>query len=187
MPPRAALLNRKIKIESGSPAFHWLERHACTINRLGTVRRVRPRSCPPNAVKRPPAVRLIFVGAPVTAECFFESRNVSYSSSGEAFKAVRLIYSGDGRFTTWIGEKVVQRTSFSVDPSKKPTTFDAVIQEGEVKGKSLKGTTIYGIYELNGDTRKLCYVIGSKEDRPTDFASKPGSGVYLEVLKRSKD
>ncbi|MBY0525432.1 MAG: TIGR03067 domain-containing protein [Gemmataceae bacterium] len=108
--------------------------------------------------------------------------------AAEAFEKVRNVYSADGRFSTWVGEKVVQRTSFTVDPTKKPKTFDATIADGEVKGKSLKGTKIFGIYEFDGDTRKICYIVGGTEkDRPTEFVSKPGSGHYLEVQRRAKE
>jgi hypothetical protein len=42
-----------------------------------------------------------------------------------------------------------------------------------------------GIYELDGDTYKLCGDMQGKS-RPTEFAVKPGSGFVLEVLKREK-
>jgi hypothetical protein len=40
-----------------------------------------------------------------------------------------------------------------------------------------------GIYEVDGDTWKHCF---SLTERPTEFGSKEGSGVYYIVLKRVK-
>ena len=39
------------------------------------------------------------------------------------------------------------------------------------------------IYEVDGDTWKHCF---SLTERPTEFGSKEGSGVYYVVLKRVK-
>jgi uncharacterized protein (TIGR03067 family) len=62
-----------------------------------------------------------------------------------------------------------------LDSTKKPKTIDL-----EVNGRTLKG-----IYEIEGDTLKLCYNLTNPE-RPTELASKPDSGVVLVVHKRAK-
>ena len=41
-----------------------------------------------------------------------------------------------------------------------------------------------GIYELEGDTFKVCFAAPGKADRPTEFKSAAGSGHRLLVLKR---
>lgn len=69
--------------------------------------------------------------------------------------------------------------AFKVDPSKKPKTMDMLPSEGRYKGK-----TLLGIYELDGDTLKICFAEPGK-DRPTEFTSK-GSGVVLAIHKREK-
>jgi uncharacterized protein (TIGR03067 family) len=110
------------------------------------------------------------------------------ASAPELLSKVRIIFVADGKYATWLDTKIIQRAELTVDPSKTPHTFAATITEGEVKGKSLKGLMVYGIYEFTGETRRLCYVVGGKsDDRPTEFASKPGSGRYLEVLRRVKE
>jgi uncharacterized protein (TIGR03067 family) len=68
-------------------------------------------------------------------------------------------------------------TAFTLDATKKPHTID-MTSERE------KGTA-EGIYELDGDTLKLC-VSKPGTPRPTEFASKKGSAVILLVLKREK-
>jgi uncharacterized protein (TIGR03067 family) len=65
---------------------------------------------------------------------------------------------------------------YSLDPSKKPR---------EISIKPKNEPEAEGIYELNGDTLKICLVkVGGK--RPKTFESKAGSDVALIVLKREK-
>ena len=44
---------------------------------------------------------------------------------------------------------------------------------------------VKGIYELNGETLKICFAAPGKP-RPTDFTNKPKSGRIVEVLERVK-
>jgi uncharacterized protein (TIGR03067 family) len=75
---------------------------------------------------------------------------------------------------------VTYKGTYAIDPSKSPKTLDISFTEGPEKGnKSL------GIYELDKDDWKICLGLAGK-DRPTEFASKPGSGHVLETLKREK-
>jgi uncharacterized protein (TIGR03067 family) len=67
--------------------------------------------------------------------------------------------------------------TFQVDPAKKPGSIDF----GYV-GKAPPNTAPgKGIYELDGDTLKLC--IGPPDKRPTEFTDK---GALFMVLKRKK-
>jgi len=67
-----------------------------------------------------------------------------------------------------------------VDVAKKPKQLDITFTDGPDKGK-----TTLAIYELEDDTYKVCIDVGEK-GRPTEFASKKGSGHVLQVLKREK-
>jgi len=96
----------------------------------------------------------------------------------DAFKDGMLVITGD-KFTTSLVEGTSHGT-FKVDVSKKPKTIDVTFEDGPDKGK-----TMPGIYELKGDTYKVCMALAGK-DRPTAFATKPESGHVLEVLKRQK-
>ena len=96
----------------------------------------------------------------------------------DAIKDFRLIIEGD-KFTAKEQSGEVRGT-FKVDPTKKPKTIDITMKDGPMKDK-----TMLGIYELDGDTYKLCGDMQGK-NRPTDFSVKPGRGNVLEVLKREK-
>ena len=78
------------------------------------------------------------------------------------------------------GGQVLQAGTQVLDGSMKPKTVDATVSEGEGKG-----TTMLGIYELDGDTLKACFDPQGKK-RPTEFKSTGGSGHMLVVLKREK-
>jgi len=97
----------------------------------------------------------------------------------EAVKESRLIIKGN-EFTMKSPEGNYKGT-YKVDVSKKPKQIDVAFTDGPEKGK-----TSLGIYELDGDTYKVCISLAENKDRPTEFASKPGSGHVLEVLKREK-
>jgi len=75
------------------------------------------------------------------------------------------------------GDQVVRGT-ISIDPGKEPKTIDVMRSEGPDKGKPM-----LGIYELKGDTQKVCLGPPGK-DRPSEFVSKPGSGNVLTIWQR---
>jgi uncharacterized protein (TIGR03067 family) len=76
-----------------------------------------------------------------------------------------ITFDGD-KWTVRRDGKVVQAGTHKFDPDKKPAHVDAVVTEGEDKG-----STMLGIYELKGNTLKVCFDPKGKE-RPTDFTSK---------------
>lgn len=100
----------------------------------------------------------------------------------EQLKGVTLAYDGAGRVTVKQGDKVRFEGTIKIDPTRTPKTLDATqTAEGDNKGK-----TSLGIYELKGDTLTLCSVEPTAKERPTEFASKPGSGHFLRVYQREQ-
>lgn len=98
----------------------------------------------------------------------------------EEVKKTKLFIKGD---TFRIPESAVatsQDGTIKIDPSKKPKEMDATTGSGPDKGK-----TWQGLYELDGDTYKVCFAPPGK-DRPKEFSSKAGSGHLLQVWKREK-
>ena len=59
--------------------------------------------------------------------------------------------------------------------------MDITITEGDAKGQLQ-----LAIYELDGDTMKICANTPGDKERPKEFTSKPGSGHINIVLKREK-
>jgi len=90
-----------------------------------------------------------------------------------------IVFESD-KFTVKSGGQVLQAGTQVIDGSKKPKTVDAKVTEGEGKG-----TTMLGIYELDGDTLKACFDTQGKK-RPTEFKTAAGTGHMLVVLKREK-
>ena len=109
-----------------------------------------------------------------------ESREESGKATpAEQLKTMTLTLDGD-KFSIKDGDKVVQAGTYTVDPSQTPKTFNAAVTEGEGKG-----TTMLGIYELDGDTLKGCFDQEGKK-RPVEFKTPEGSKVVLMVHKRVK-
>src|SRR5262249_2703273 len=70
--------------------------------------------------------------------------------------------------------------TYKLDKSKKPPEIDLTITDG-----GLKGQTFPAIYQLEGDTLKLCCAQPGQK-RPTEFASKQESDTIFLILKRAK-
>jgi uncharacterized protein (TIGR03067 family) len=93
--------------------------------------------------------------------------------SGEASITVK-----GGRFTTTaMGAEYSGR--IEVRQSRFPKQFDLHFDAGPETAN-----TSYGIYELDGDTWKICMTLRGGT-RPVTFATKAGSGLALETLKRA--
>jgi uncharacterized protein (TIGR03067 family) len=98
--------------------------------------------------------------------------------SDEAFKADSLVLKGK-KYTMTVQGKTTSG-AFKIDPTVTPKTIDITITDGPDKDRTAKG-----IYELRGDTQKICMAAPGKA-RPTEFVSKPDSGHVIQVLRREK-
>jgi uncharacterized protein (TIGR03067 family) len=96
-----------------------------------------------------------------------------------ADQGARVTMSGD-RFSTEKGDKVLRRGTLKLDPAKTPKTVDVTYTEGEFKGR-----TLLGVYNLEGDTWKICYGLPG-EERPRMVPDKAGKGQVLLTLQRAK-
>lgn len=76
--------------------------------------------------------------------------------------------------------KLFRRGIITLDPSKTPkriNTWDL--------GGPYQDQTVPGIYEIDGDTLKLCFSRPGDE-RPTEFSTKKPPGLIVATYKRTK-
>jgi uncharacterized protein (TIGR03067 family) len=88
----------------------------------------------------------------------------------------------DNNFTIVTVDRVELKGDLILKPAKTPKHIDFAHQDGVLKGK-----TWQGIYELKGDTLKLCYAeADSDKERPTEFKTLKKSRLMLIEMKREK-
>jgi len=95
----------------------------------------------------------------------------------DKLKDTLLIVKGN-KYITRVKDREIE-TTFTLDPSKKPRAIDMVFGEGEKKDKVLKG-----IYEIDGDTLRICRGLGPDQERPAQFGTWPDTGFFLVTWKR---
>jgi uncharacterized protein (TIGR03067 family) len=90
----------------------------------------------------------------------------------EALKAIKLKITGK-EFVLETNEDTY-RGKLGLKPDTSPKQMNATLDDG---------TEVLAIYEVSGDTMKVCYA-DPDSDRPTSFKSAPGSDWVLTVYKR---
>ncbi len=96
----------------------------------------------------------------------------------EILKTIKLVIKDD-KYTVTVGTQPDQGT-VKLEPSAKPKSMTITGTEGPNKGKMIPA-----IYELNGDTLRVCYNLGGAE-RPTAFETKAGTQQFLVTYKRQR-
>lgn len=94
-----------------------------------------------------------------------------------AFRGAQITIKNDGFATAAMGS--TYKGTFTVDAAASPKTIDMHFSDGPEKGN-----VALGIYEIDGDSWRLCLAIAGKT-RPRTFATSPGSGFALETLVRT--
>jgi len=96
------------------------------------------------------------------------------------------------KYTVFRFSNPIGQGTFKIDATKRPKTIDSTPASttpatSPSAGKSVpaKSKPILGIYELDGDTLKICNSLSGKP-RPTDFAAKTGSSHTCIVWQREK-
>jgi uncharacterized protein (TIGR03067 family) len=93
-------------------------------------------------------------------------------------KTIKLVIEDDRYTVTVAGQ--TDKGTVKLDLKAKPPAMDITGTDGPNKGK-----TFPAIYELSGDTLKVCYALEGK-DRPAKFESKPGTAIFLVTYQRAK-
>lgn len=96
----------------------------------------------------------------------------------EQLKQITLTIDGEKYHTVVNGQS--DKGRLKIDTKAKPKTMDIVGTEGPNKGK-----TFLCIYEIDGDTFKICYALDGKK-RPTEFKST-GDKVLFVTYKKMKE
>lgn len=93
-------------------------------------------------------------------------------------KAMKLVIEGD-KYTVTVG-KSIDKGTIKLEPTAKPKAIDTTGTDGPNKGK-----TFPAIYELTGDTLRICYDLAGK-NRPTEFKTVMDTKLFLVTYKRDK-
>jgi uncharacterized protein (TIGR03067 family) len=72
-----------------------------------------------------------------------------------------------------------EKGTFTIDPTQRPKSMDSSPSEEPNRGRKR-----LAIYEINGDSLKLCYTAFGGA-RPKAFVSEPGSETILVIYKRA--
>jgi uncharacterized protein (TIGR03067 family) len=95
----------------------------------------------------------------------------------EDARKFKLAVDGD-KYTFSVEGMPDEKGTLKLDPGQKPKAVDVLITTGDDKGK-----TQLGVYDVEGDTLKLCFVPPGVE-RPKALAAKEGSMSSLFIFKR---
>ena len=83
----------------------------------------------------------------------------------------------NGKYEVFVGQNP-DRGTYALESTVKPKGMTVIGTEGPKQGK-----TFPAIYELDGDTLRICYDLSGAK-RPTEFKSVAGTKLYLVTYKR---
>jgi uncharacterized protein (TIGR03067 family) len=110
----------------------------------------------------------------------FVSAPMAEDQTKEKRAAVRVVFKSNT--VSFVGEGIKRTTqgNYTVDSSKNPKTMDIILDNNGAK------MTTKAIYELDGETLKLCHHLGpmASKERPKEFAAD--KRTVLGILKREK-
>jgi uncharacterized protein (TIGR03067 family) len=86
----------------------------------------------------------------------------------------------DGKYEVFVGDEP-DRGTYTVDSTTQPKSMTVTGTDGVNRGK-----TFPAIYELKGDTLRICYDLSGAK-RPTEFKSIAGTKLYLVTYNRKNE
>ena len=102
-------------------------------------------------------------------------------ATADEIKDLFLIFRGDAILVREDG-KAHENFSYTLDPAKKTKEIDLILKIGSQKGRIDRG-----IYEIDGDTLRICIQSNKDSPRPGEFRSPAASDLWLVTLQRSKE
>jgi uncharacterized protein (TIGR03067 family) len=96
---------------------------------------------------------------------------------GESVGLTRIV---KGHEATRMKGQEASKSILRLDSSKQPRQYDAEIVDGPNTGQIIRG-----IYEFDGDYLKMCSGAPGKA-RPREFITSPGSGLGIQVWRRTR-
>jgi uncharacterized protein (TIGR03067 family) len=104
---------------------------------------------------------------------------------GKAFDRIKggTLVIKDENFAIKTAGGTEMKGDLALDTLKKPRKMVFAHQEGALQDK-----TWHAIYELDGDTLKICYAeLDGGKDPPTEFKTEQDAGHLLIIMERQKD
>ena len=86
----------------------------------------------------------------------------------------------NGKYEVFVGDQP-DRGTYTLDSTTQPRSMTIAATEGPNRGK-----TFPAIYELKGDTLRICYDLSGAK-RPTEFKTVAGTKLYLVTYNRKKE
>lgn len=99
----------------------------------------------------------------------------------DELKNLYLLFRGNAILIREAG-KTEDNFSFLLDPAKKVKEIDLTLKVGPQKGRIDRG-----IYEIDGNTLRICIQSNKDAPRPREFRSDAGSDLWLVTLQRTKE
>jgi uncharacterized protein (TIGR03067 family) len=96
-----------------------------------------------------------------------------------ALKSISLKLN-NGKYEVSVGG-APDKGTYTLDSTSKPKSMTITGTEGPNQGK-----TFPAIYELKGDTLRICYDLSGAK-RPSEFKSIAGTRLYLVTYNRKKE
>jgi uncharacterized protein (TIGR03067 family) len=94
------------------------------------------------------------------------------------FEKGRTLFIGGPLFLVKRDDEVLQAATVQISPNKKPRAVDATVRKGPQQG-----STLLGIYEVKGDTLRVCFD-SAADQRPKGFKAGANSSFFMAVCKR---
>jgi uncharacterized protein (TIGR03067 family) len=92
----------------------------------------------------------------------------------------RVVIEGNKMMLKAPNGEVARAFEIKLDPGKEPHVITTKALQGDFKDKMQTG-----IYDLKGDTLRICISNRPEGEQPTEFSSKEGSNHVLLLLKKA--